>query len=96
MPVIVVIKGTLVFATFPRNTESSLIHCFGSLCLDTRDFYPYKATRSYTLHSPPNTPLFSSTLPPAQETILDLVAVSHSINVLNFLEGLGFGNTKPE
>lgn len=86
----------LVFATFPRNTESFLIHCFGSLCLDTRDFYPYKATRRCTPHSPPNTPLFSSTLPLAQETILDLVAVSHSINVLNFLEGLGFGNTKPE
>lgn len=84
----------LVFATFPRNTESSLIHCFGSLCLDTRDFYHYKATRRYTPHSPPNTPLFSSTFPPGQETILDLVAASHSYKCSQFPWGPEFWKHK--
>lgn len=65
-------KRYLVFATSPRNTESSLIHWFGPLCLDTTDFYPYKATKVHTPHSPPKTLLFSSTLPPAQETALFL------------------------
>lgn len=40
--------------------------------------------------------LFSCDCLFAQDVYLDPVALSHSINVLNFLEDLGFGHTKTE